>query len=109
MSESKPQIDPSEKKVWAAVGYLWILSLVALAARKDNEYVKFHASQGTLLFVISLPCIFIPVFGWLVNVLIGIASIVGIIKALQGEKWEMPVIGPWAKGFGKWVIKTLKL
>lgn len=109
MSEQKTQINPSEKKVWAAVGYLWILSLVALAARKDNEYVKFHASQGALLFVISIVFMFIPVLGWLLNILVAIAGIIGIIKALQGEKWEIPVIGAWAKSFGAWIIKTLKL
>jgi len=107
MAETK--MDQSEKKVWAAVGYLWILSLVALAARKDNEFVRFHASQGALLFLISIPCIFIPIIGWMVNLLLGIVSIVGIIKALQGEKWEIPVIGGAAKGFGDWLIKTLKL
>jgi len=107
MTETK--INPSEKKVWAAVGYLWILSLVALAARKDNDFVRFHASQGTLLFIISVVLWFIPVIGWLLNIVIGVVAIVGIIKALQGEKWEIPVIGSAAKGLGDWIIKTLKL
>ena len=107
MAETK--IDPSEKKIWAAVGYLWILSLVALAARKDNDFVRFHASQGALLFVISIPCMFIPFIGWLINIVLGVVSIVGIIKALQGEKWEIPVIGGAAKGLGDWIIATLKL
>ncbi len=107
MAETK--INPSEKKVWAAVGYLWILSLVALAARKDNEFVRFHASQGVLLFVLSVIFWFIPVLGWMLNVIVGIAAVVGIVKALQGEKWELPVIGAWAKQVGDWIIKTLKL
>lgn len=109
MPETKSQLNPQEKKIWAAVGYLWILSLVALAARKDNEFVRFHASQGALLFLLSIVFMFIPVVGWLANVLVGIAAIVGIVKALQGEKWELPVIGSWAKSLGEWVIKTLKL
>lgn len=108
MAQTKP-INPQEKKIWAAVGYLWILSLVALAARKDNEFVRFHASQGALLFVISVVFLFIPVIGWLLNILVGVVAIVGIIKALQGEKWELPIIGGWAKSLGDWVIKTLKL
>jgi len=109
MAETKPQINPSEKKIWAAAGYLWLLSLVVLAARKDNEYVKFHASQGALLFVVSIVFMFIPVLGWLLNVVVAVAAIVGIIKALQGEKWELPVIGKWAKSLGDWIIKTLKI
>lgn len=107
MAETK--INPSEKKIWAAVGYLWILSLVALAARKDNEFVRFHASQGVLLFLFSIVFMFIPVLGWLLNIVVAIVAIVGIIKALQGEKWELPVVGGWAKGLGNWIIKTLKL
>ncbi len=109
MAETKQQINPSEKKVWAAVGYLWILSLVVLAARKDNEFVRFHASQGFFLFVVSTILWFIPVIGWLLNILIGVVAIVGIIKAIQGEKWELPVVGQMAKNLGSWVIKTLKL
>ncbi|MFA6255056.1 MAG: hypothetical protein WC675_03415 [Patescibacteria group bacterium] len=109
MAETKSQLNPQEKKIWAAVGYLWILSLVALAARKDNDFVRFHASQGALLFVISVVFWFIPGLGWLLNIVVGIAAIVGIIKALQGEKWELPIVGGWAKGLGDWVVKTLKL
>jgi uncharacterized membrane protein len=108
MAETK-KIDPSEKKVWAAVGYLWILSLVALAARKDNDFVRFHASQGVLLFVFSIVFMFIPVLGWLLNIVVAVAAIMGIIKALQGERWELPVVGDWAKKLGKWIIATLKL
>ncbi len=107
MAETK--INPQEKKIWAAVGYLWILSLVALASRKDNDFVRFHASQGALLFVISVVFWFIPGLGWLLNILVGIAAIIGIIKALQGEKWELPIVGKWAKSLGDWIIKTLKL
>jgi uncharacterized membrane protein len=108
MTEAK-KVNPSEEKIWAAVGYLWILSLVALAARKNNEFVRFHASQGVLLFVVSIPLCFIPVVGWLLNIIIGITAIVGIIKAIQGEKWELPVGAGLAKQFGNWLIATLKL
>src|SRR3989344_3230174 len=106
MTEIKPS---QEAKFWGAVSYLWVLSLVALAARKNNPYVRFHASQGALLFVLSIIFMLIPGIGWLLNILIGIAAIVGIIKALQGEKWEVPVLGGFAVQFGNWIIKTLKL
>ena len=98
-----------EEKVWGVVSYLWILSLVALAARKDNEFVRFHASQGALLFIISIPLMFIPVVGWLLNLIIGILAIIGLIKAAQGEKWDLPLLADTAKKFGDWIIKTVKL
>ena len=109
MTETKSKQSPSEEKIWGAVSYLWILSLVALASRKNNPYVRFHASQGALLFALSIIFMLIPGIGWLLNILIGIAAIVGIIKALQGEKWELPLVGGWAQTLGSWIIKTLKL
>jgi uncharacterized membrane protein len=99
----------TEEKIWAAVSYLWVLSLVVLAARKKNDFIRFHANQGALMFILSLIFFFIPVLGWLANLLLAIAGIIGIIRALQGEQWEVPVIGGFAKNFGDWIVKTLKL
>jgi uncharacterized membrane protein len=107
MSEAKKL--SQEDKVWAAIGYLWILSIIALSARKSNDFIRFHASQGSLLFVLSIAFMFIPVLGWALNVLLVVAVVVGIVKAWQGEKWELPVLGTAAKSFGDWLIKTLKL
>jgi len=98
-----------EDKLWAAVGYIWILSLVSLAARKENNFVKEHAGQGLLLFVISLVMMIIPILGWIINVIIVICCIVGIVKSLQGEKWKLPLLGGAAESFSDWVIKTIKL
>lgn len=93
----------------AAIGYLWILSVIVLAVKKNDGYVRFHASQGALIFVCSLVLMFIPMLGWLLNLILGITAIVGIIKALQGEEWALPVGAEIAAKFGDGVIKTLKL
>ncbi|MBN1778862.1 MAG: hypothetical protein JW816_01420 [Candidatus Buchananbacteria bacterium] len=103
------QVTKQEAKIWAAASYLWILSLVVLAARKNNEYVRFHANQGVLLFVASVIFMLIPGLGWLLNIVVAIAAITGIIKAWQGEKWALPAVGGMAKSFGDWIIKTLKI
>lgn len=96
-----------EEKIWAAVSYIWLASLIALASRKNNEYVKFHASQGAFIFVCSL-FIWVPVIGWLLGLVLAVLAILGIIKSLQGEKWPMPVVAAYAQKLGNWVIKTLK-
>ena len=80
-----------------------------MAARKNNEYIRFHASQGVLLFVGSIVFMLTGPFAVILNLIVGIAAIVGIIKALQGDKWELPVVGGWAKKLSDWIIKTLKL
>lgn len=99
----------SEQKVWGAVSYLWILSLVALAARQNNEYIRFHANQGVFLFLVSVVAMILGPIGMIVNIVILIAAIMGIVKSLQGMKWELPGVGGLAKGLGDWIVKTLKL
>ncbi|MFA5124726.1 MAG: hypothetical protein WC473_02780 [Patescibacteria group bacterium] len=98
----------SDQKIWGAISYLWVLSLVALAVKKNDSYVRFHANQGVLLFVISFVG-FIPVLGWLINLIIAIVAIIAIIKAYEGEKWQLPLLAGPAKQFGAWLEKTLNL
>ncbi|OGY46710.1 MAG: hypothetical protein A2744_01450 [Candidatus Buchananbacteria bacterium RIFCSPHIGHO2_01_FULL_44_11] len=98
-----------EEKMWAAVGYLWILSLVVLASRKKNDYIRFHANQGVFLFVASIVFMLTGPFIIILNLIVGVAAVVGIIKAIQGEKWELPAVGGLAQKLGDWIIKTLKL
>ena len=95
-----------DDKIWGLLSYLWVVSIIALAMKKDNEFVRFHASQGALLFVISFVGI-IPMLGWFINIFVIIFAVIGMIKAYNGEKWELPVIGKQAKEFGNWIVKTL--
>jgi len=44
----------SDQKFMAAIGYLWILSVIVLAVKKNDRYVRFHASQGALLAMYPL-------------------------------------------------------
>lgn len=83
----------------AALSYIWILCLIPLLSSKD-EFVKFHARQGFVLFIIEVALVlvaWIPVIGWVLFLIVAIIALVGIIKALNGEKWEIPYIGQWAK------------
>lgn len=107
MAETKK--NSSEDRIWAAASYLWVISLVALAARKNNDFVRFHANQGALLFVVSLVLMFIPGIGWLLNVILGVVAIIGIVNAVQGIRWPLPVGADLAKKFGDWIMATLKL
>lgn len=86
----------SDEKLWGALAYLWILSIVVLLVKKDSKFVAFHAKQGLILFVGELFWI-IPVIGWLIGLICGILAIVGLIKALQGKEWPIPVVSELAK------------
>ena len=102
-----------EGKTFAAIGYLGILFLVPLLAAKDNKFAQFHAKQGIVLFIAFIICaiiasilFIIPIIGTFLLgpvafliVFIGgaILAIMGIVKALQGEYWKMPILGGWAE------------
>lgn len=96
--------DIENNKIVAAIGYLFILFLVPLLSAKDSPYAQFHAKQGLVLFVcwvIMWIIGLIPILGWLIwffgIIAITIVSLVGFIKTIQGEAWEIPMVADFAK------------
>ena len=84
----------NNKNGLAALSYVWILCLIPLLGSKD-EFVKFHAKQGFVLFLIELVLAlvgWIPLVGWLASLIVVLVAVIGIIKALNGERWEIPYI-----------------
>ncbi len=92
-----------------------ITSIIFLIIEKDNDDVRFHAWQGTafgvgyILVIIALE-ILAAIFGAIASVLgiiigffipiVGLIAfvvwIVCLIKAYQGERWRIPVVGDFA-------------
>lgn len=105
--ESAPAPAPTQKgddNLIAAVSYLWILSIIILLVKKDSDYVRFHARQGVVLFVISvavgiigIPLFFLFWLTGLINLVIFIAVVIGFIKALGGQRYKLPVVGDLAE------------
>jgi uncharacterized membrane protein len=92
--------DIEENKVMAALSYAWILCLVPLLGKKDSKYAQFHAKQGLILFIIELAAsllLWFPFFGQLLMLALVVVSVIGIIKALNGEWWKIPYIYDWSK------------
>ncbi|MFH1753346.1 MAG: hypothetical protein ABH875_04105 [Candidatus Omnitrophota bacterium] len=101
-----PQTDQEiqDGKIYAVIAYLGILCLVTLLLKKDNKFANFHGKQGLILFICEMGALIIniiPILGqliWALSVLIlGILSLVGIVQALTGNYWKMPVIGDIAE------------
>jgi len=105
MEDNKPKgSDVDENKLLAAIGYIGILCLVPLLGKKDSKFAQFHGKQGLVLciaWVINFFVGLIPIIGWLVafvgTIALLVLSILGIIKALAGEFWEMPYLAEYAK------------
>ena len=94
-TKSSKDLDVEINKGVAALSYVWILCLIPLLAKRDSKFAQFHAKQGLILFIIEILgslVFWIPLIGWLLALAVFIAAIMGIIKALNGEWWEIPYI-----------------
>ena len=98
-----------EENIAALLSYVvgWITGLIFFLIEKDSKFVKFHAMQSIITFgglmVLSWILAYIPFIGWVIGSLLGVLALVLwillMIKAYQGEKIKLPVIGDLAE---KW-------
>ncbi len=93
-----------DARFFAAVGYISVLCFVPLLLKKNNRFAQFHGKQGLVLFILEVAASIIkavPALGDLVFtaafVVFGILSLIGIVKVLMGENWEMPVVSDIAE------------
>lgn len=92
-----------QDKIMLILAYLGLLAIIPLVTVKDSEYVKWHAKQGLVLFGAAIVLSFlnvIPVVGQIVFCLgslgVFVLSIMGIVKALAGQRWRMPLLADLA-------------
>ena len=88
--------DVEDNKIWAAISYIGILSIIVLLAKKDSDFAQFHAKQGFVLFIAMVILGFIPVVGWLLNIANLVLLVMGLINAVQGKRTELPLYGQLA-------------
>lgn len=78
-----------------------ISSIIVLVLEKESKFVKFHAIQAIALSVVILLANFIlgliPILGWIVLIFVNLGVfvlwIILLIKAYQGEWFEIPLVG----------------
>jgi uncharacterized membrane protein len=107
-----------EPNIAAALSYVLglITGIIFFVLEKDNRYVRFHAAQSIaasaiviLLWigvsVVSGGLAFIPVLGTIAILVLTLGLSIGtfilwvllLVKAYQGEEWELPVAGGFAR------------
>jgi uncharacterized membrane protein len=92
--------DVDQNKVMAAISYVWILCLVPLFLKRHSKFCQFHAKQGLVLFILEVLgwlIFWVPLVGWLLFIYIIVMAVLGIMNALQGNYWEMPALGKYAR------------
>jgi uncharacterized membrane protein len=80
----------------------FITGIIFLIVEKKSDYIKFHAKQSTIAFLGIF--VILVIFGWvpIINILISIFSLILwlflMIKALQGKRYSLPIVGKIAEG-----------
>jgi uncharacterized membrane protein len=105
MMEEKEQSSTGlEENVAGFLCYLlgFVTGIVFLVVEKKSSFVKFHAKQSTIaflgIFVILLVIGWVPVLGMLVWIFTLVLWLVLMIKALQGKRYSLPIVGKLSEG-----------
>ena len=108
MSETKGKTSTGmEQNLEGLLCYVvgWVTGMIFLILEKDNKFVRFHAIQSIVVFgaftVLVIIFNFIPVIGWILNLLLGIFAfilwIVLMVKAYSGQMYKLPIAGDIAE------------
>lgn len=99
-----PQKDMQEDRLFAAIGYLGILCLVPLLLKKDSAFAQHHGKQGLVILIVWLALwvgMIIPILGQIVwtlgSIVLLVLIILGMVNALQGRRWDIPILAKYAK------------
>ncbi len=82
-----------------------LTGIIFYLLEKENKFVRFHAMQSIMtfgfFFVLNIVLGFVPVVGWSLMPLVGIVQlivwIVLMVKAYQGERFKLPIVGDMAE------------
>ena len=98
---------------FAALSYVFFLCIFVLIYKKDNQFARFHAKQGLVIFIGLMVCwilaaviehlhlLIFSILGGLVNVsgtlIYLICAVIGIFSSLMGVKTKFPIISEIAE------------
>jgi uncharacterized membrane protein len=94
----------SDAKVVAIFSYVtlvgWIVAIV-LHNNNRSELGAYHLRQSLGLMLTMAVLWFIPVIGWILNIVLFIFMIIGLIYASQEEQKPVPVVGEFYQNLFK--------
>lgn len=96
-----------QDNVAGMLAYITIIPAIVFLVMEPynkSKFVRFHAFQclflAGALIVTDIALGFIPIIGWMMTPLVGLAgfvlAIVALLKAYQNQMWKIPVIGEFA-------------
>jgi len=94
-----------KERVLAAIAYMPFppLFLAPLLIGRDDTFVEFHGKQGLVIFLAwfalwilsNVPIVAIAAYAGFVVLIV--AAVIGFVQACLGKRWELPVLGRYAK------------
>lgn len=100
--------DAKENRDIAAISYVWALGVFVFLWKKDSPFVRFHAKQGIVLFILTLLFWYVPYVGRFFELLILALCVLGFFNAAQGQWKELPLIGDMATGHWSHVRQSFR-
>jgi uncharacterized membrane protein len=94
----------SDAKVVAIISYITLIGwIVALILHNNNKTPlgAFHLRQSLGIMLTMVLLWFIPVLGWLLNIVMFIFLIIGLVYAAQEEQKPVPVVGEFYQNLFK--------
>ncbi len=91
------QVDAQTNRDIAALSYVWILSVIVYFTRRDSPFIRFHARQGIVLFLLSIVLWPLWMVGQFLELIVLALAVLGFLAAAQGQWKELPIIGPLAR------------
>lgn len=86
-------MDGKTKAIVAHIYWIgWVIALILNSSEKD-ELTSFYLRQLLGLFLLSIVLMFIPIIGWIANLVILVFWIISLIGAVNGEQKEIPWVG----------------
>lgn len=106
----KPENAGDVNVLMAILSYFGIFALIPLFAEKEDEFIQFHAKQGTTLLIVEVVLFiafmilsFVPILGCIIAVAelllslgLFVFHIILMVKASKGEWYKIPYVYDWS-------------
>lgn len=85
-----------KNKIFASLIYvlgpIGLIIAILLNQTEKSAYMAFHIRQGARLTAATTVCWLIPIFGWLVAIVLYVVSILCFFDTLKGKSKEPPIV-----------------
>ena len=78
----------------------WVIALL-IHLNEKTSLGGFHLRQALLIYISMMVVSWIPMIGWVLNIILMVFLLMGIVYAVQGKEEQLPVIGPLAQDWFK--------